>query len=183
MTYKTKFMYDFEERITKAEYFFQNTFLKFVKPECWIAGGAITSFILTGKVERDVDLWFKSCEGYDRALDSFLEGHRAPMIGNSDYGTSVLFKGHRVELKKLFYDSAQITVNSFDYSCCAGAVTMEGFVCSDYYIQDLATRNLRLVNNTGAYSSLKRMVKFTQRGFIPNEQTFQDLCLQIGEDY
>jgi len=135
---------------------------------CWIAGGAIRSF-MSGGGRTDRDIYFRNMEDFEKA--------KKRVIDSKELDARVIHEGANVlklnttlgliDLVKRTYASPQECIQQFDFTVVCAAVEKgaKEFLHHESFFIDLAAR--RLVINSLPYplSTLQRLQKYIKAGF------------------
>ena len=141
----------------------------------WIAGGALRSLVANEDHVSDYDFFFKSEEQLKEAR-SMLEASAAIKILNKrsndhcdTYSLVVPDKEYNkfeVQLVHIsYYDSVEVLLESFDYTICQFAYDGSDLYTGEYSILDLMRRRLAVNKITYPVSSVRRMIKYTNKNF------------------
>jgi hypothetical protein len=151
--------------------------------DCWIAGGAITDFLLGRKI-RDIDIFFPSEKDMGKAKNKVLS-----MGGKLSYEYT---QGFNMKYKGCFYDlgylgsSPKETIDKFDYTvCCISVDKNKKFLYHDEYFDHLDKMELHYLGNHPNkfyLNKAKRMLRYLDKGFsINQEQTEKWLNMLIKD--
>lgn len=169
-------------------------------PGAFAAGGAVTS-VFTGKHINDVDVYFKSREAFERAVEGAYEdgfwcvssSKRAVTFG--DNGRIVQFMHFD------FFPTAADIFAAFDFTVVMGAYDYDAkeFILHDDFLKHNSQRFLRFNPGTRyPLASATRVLKYQQRGYTIGKgdmmkialavrgvriESWQDLKDQIGGAY
>lgn len=148
--------------------------IKYLNVSGWLAGGAIRHALSGGTLtdETDFDYFFSSEGGYNQAveraeakgwtLSKTTPNHSEYLVTNPDAPLP-----YRVQLIKAVYAaSCTDLIDRFDYTICQFAVDTDGILwCGDHSLWDLARKRLAVHRITFPVSSLRRLLKYTSKGF------------------
>ncbi len=132
---------------------------------CWIAGGVIRDTVI-GIQYKDIDIFFPDTNTADVAIDKMLEkGYSSNKI-NSDQSTVIInWNNSKIELiRHRVYDSAITTLESFDFICCAAAITLNEFICHNNFIQHCENKIMRPLDKKAKIST-SRIKTLSKKGF------------------
>ena len=137
----------------------------------WVAGGFLRAH-LAGDPVKDVDLFFRHQEDFDRARAHYEMV--AARVYETDHAVGVEHfslpnKVDCVELvKSHFHPTLFDTLESFDFTICQVGSDGNGLWVGADFFQDVALRNLRLTGNVQgwrAIDTLRRAQKYIQLGY------------------
>lgn len=134
----------------------------------FVAGGAIRNLIEgKEKVENDFDLFFKNEEElriYENRIKTKLK-YKGESI-ESDLNVSLNLDGQKIQLIKIYHNNAEDLIQSFDFTICMFAVGNDKILyCGDLSLFDLARKKLVVNKITYPIASLRRFLKYTNKGF------------------
>ena len=133
-----------------------------------LAGGAVTS-TFTGKPIADFDVYFTSRESFIAGLEK--------AYGNGFWCVSLTSRAITFKKNDLFYqfmffrffDDAQSIFDSFDFTCCMGALDLSekgDFILHPRFLPDAAQRVLVFNYKTDfPIASALRILKYQERGY------------------
>jgi len=145
----------------------------------YVAGGAIVSLVL-GETPNDYDIWFRSLEDWQAAVD----GLTLTPIRKSKYSyTYLLPTGKEIQLVKSRLGEPADVVGTFDfkhthcyYELGKAPVYDEAFLLSKRLV--FVRGNLCHPVNT-----VQRVLKFVRRGYSVSNQSIADLMNEVGAIY
>lgn len=175
-----------------------------------IAGGSVSSALIGNKVATDVDLFFDGPESFmymykllndpksinipelDKAL---FYGYKTNITENVLMGPEsrrlrhITFKHDDPSIlpihliKIVWYDSPEAVIDSFDFTLAQFAVSNSKFVYNPLGLIDLYQKNLRLHQHQTPTAILKRLVKYTSKGYNVNHQTLLGIVKYIQQTF
>lgn len=180
---------------------FLNELAEVLKPGQWLAGGYIGS-IFAGDKPKDADFFFNSAS---LMLDFIKVLTQAEDAGDSDSPPS-RFKGWKlmtprekisleetrfVSLKKhgepeiqlikiRWYDSAEHVIDTFDFTAAQFALDGPNVVMSPLAPIDVVRKRLVLHRMTFPSSTIRRMIKYTQKGYYACPGSLQKIAEATG---
>jgi len=151
---------------------------------CWIAGGAIVSFLLGQKV-KDVDIFFPSEKDRKKSINIF-KGMGAKLIHEFPLGTKMKYKGLSFDLVHLG-DSPEDCIHLFDYTVCSVAVdkNQKFFYHKDFF-EHLESKEIHYMSNHPAkhyVGKAKRMVKYLNKGFTLDQKNLEKWLNGLIKDH
>ena len=148
-----KYGYDWEELLP---------YLRRAKKEGpWIAGGAIRR-VMQGKTpDTDIDYFFKN----ERQFEDFRAKMGEPAHTNDHVSTWYLKQGKVQAITIKYYPSAEMVLDSFDFTICQFAFDGFDFITGPHALWDLANKKLIPHKISYAASSMRRAIKYAGQGF------------------
>lgn len=147
-------------------------------PNGWIAGGAVRDYFARVKSESDIDVFFPSedaCKSQAESLEGALSG--AKKVYDNDTATGFVWRNREVQLiKRHYFDSPQSTIESFDFTVCCAAVDLNGVYVHEHFFEDLAGRRLAINALPFPLSTMQRLQKYIQRGYLACNGTLLSLA-------
>lgn len=159
--------------------FFRESFLNIFPCECWVAGGAIRSFLLDEKIV-DIDVYFPDEQSFAQACVALFDLH-AEITYNNDNVTGFVFKLYRIELVKHFFPSPEATVANFDFTVCSVAVDKERVYKHPDFEVDAENKELRLNNLPQPLSTMYRLQKYARKGYRAYPPTIYKIAQAIQQ--
>jgi len=144
---------------------------------CCIAGGAIRDLCLTGECHTDWDLFFSNAGQWLEAKPLVLGITKPGVTDAVNTGTSKIVLENnfvckvdthlgQIDLCKRTFATVEATVDSFDFTIAAAAFNRKGdFFYHKRFFEDLAHRKLVCHTVSHPMSTLRRLQKYTQKGF------------------
>jgi hypothetical protein len=166
--------------------------VKHLPEGCYIAGGFMMSVMLGKEHESDIDLFFNGPDAFLKALDLFENLPEKPEEGEDEYA---LLRGYKPTVKReeimansetmrfvkltntakskppiqliklVWYESAEHTIDTFDITVAQFAADRESLVFNPMATLDLARKRLVLHRMQFPASTLRRLVKYSAKGF------------------
>ena len=150
----------------------------------WIAGSAVRSLV-TGETVNDIDIFFKDRETVDIFLEKFKDNSEIKEKFVCPAGQLYTFKnagGLGVDIQLIchrFYEDYNVLLDSFDFTICQyclcfidGAVNILTYLLA---IRSLYTKELMLHKLTYPSSTLKRITKYVNRGYIARPSLYNQI--------
>lgn len=147
-----------------------------------IAGGSLLS-ILNDKPVYDFDIFFKSQSDVDSVLNNIDSDH---IIFKGDNGTKIEViindKTYLLDLvySRIFKDKLEL-VNHFDFTINQIAIDALGLYYSEYFVNDFTSKKLRINKLSNPGSTLKRLIKYTKKGYVINNLELKKLYESIQD--
>lgn len=171
--------------------------LEFLPDGAIIAGGFALSCVLDDKNAKDIDIFFTSKEAFDKTLALFslpvdkqsddwaFQGYKvaeAPKGADNRYVLLTHETRPAVQLLKMvWYDSPEHVIDSFDFTISQFAFTNKGFYYNGEAMLDLAKKRLVLHRMQFPASTLKRLIKYTKKGYYACPGSLVTICEAIQE--
>ncbi len=131
---------------------------------CWIAGGALRDYFMGKYVKTDYDIFFPNEEEFKKCADYFKSKDHE-IKWESDNGMKVLYNKKTFDLIKLYFDTPEATIASFDFTICMIAVDRNKVYHGETTFIDLAKKQLMIHNIRLPASLLNRSFKYIRKGF------------------
>lgn len=159
----------------KKEFIDGEDYLVLKKNKAVIAGGAITS-IVTGKKINDFDIYFRSKENCDDAINYFNKKSEWRLVAQTNnamtFNTSKLFEGtitmQLIYAEHMFFDNPIDLIKSFDFTINMAAFDLVSgtLIYTPEFITDNMNRQLVFNDNTKyPIVSMSRAIKYIDRGY------------------
>ena len=152
--------------------------------DCWIAGGAITDFILGRKI-RDIDVFFPSEKDMNKAKNKLIS-IGGKLVYEYTQGINMKYKGMHYDLGHLA-PSAQETINQFDYTACSICVGKDKkFLYHEDYFNHLENKELHYIGNHPNkfyLNKAKRMLRYLDKGFTLNQDNLEKWLNTLIKDH
>lgn len=163
-------------------FFRKMIFNKLGDNKCWIAGGAVTSFLANDRI-RDVDLFFDSREAACKVLiilrrDFNFKMHfctKQAIKGHIDYNGSIL----NIDIVKRIFSDPIETISEFDFTVCCLAVDQESFYYHENAAFDILRKKLVVNKLPFPVSTNRRMAKYLKRGYSICNGTIMEILTAV----
>lgn len=130
--------------------------------ECWIAGGAMRSW-LTGEKVKDIDIFSADPS---KVLEAFKQNSEWKADVENDWIAHFYKDKLRYEvIKKYSYANQLDTINSFDFTIICASYGPDGVVVDERFYIDNAQRRLVVKSLPKPLSTMKRAIKYAGRGY------------------
>ena len=140
-----------------------------------IIAGGIWADTLIGRVHKDVDVYFPSQEAVTKAFKDLYILTPKPSRAN-------LRVGQFEFMRFIYFPSATEVIESFDLSCVQIAYDGALWHFGEHTLEDISNRYLRLQQvNCPLAVQTKRLTKYMEKGFVPDEHTFGVICKHIKQ--
>lgn len=149
-------------------------------PECWIAGGALSSFF-TNRVPRDIDIFTTSNKSAD-SLNHYMKYNFTERYNHENsIGLINRENFYNYEIVKTIYaEDPELTLEQFDFTVSCAAVTPDFIVFHDTYFVDLLSKNLVPVYTRDITTLFPRMQKFMNKGYKMEKEHMQTIMETIA---
>lgn len=147
-----------------------------------IAGGSLLS-ILDEKEIYDFDIFFKSQSDADRVLSNI---DKNDIIFKGENGTKIqVHINDKIYLLDLVYSiifkNTLELVNHFDFTINQIAIDALGLYYTEYFVNDFISKKLRINKLSNPGSTLKRLLKYTKKGYIINNLELKKIYEEIQD--
>jgi hypothetical protein len=173
-----------------------DSFMEFLPNGAIISGGFALSVVNEDKNAKDVDFFFTSQKAFEETLELFknppekawaYKGYKTSEIKYDQNSRYVLLE-HEKEtrpkvqlLKMVWYDDAEHIIDSFDFTIIQFAFTNKEFVYNGASFMDLSRKRLVLHRMQFPASTLRRLIKYTQKGYYACPGSLVKICESIKE--
>lgn len=160
-----------------------------------IAGGFALSVVMEEKTAKDIDIFFTSKEAFHNTLELFLnppdEADAWAFKGYSRVDDSEIkdktryvalkhdTRPHVQLLKMTWYQDAEHVIDSFDFTISQFAFTNRNFVYNGEAMMDVARKRIVLHRMQFPASTMRRLIKYTQKGFYACPGSMVKICEEI----
>lgn len=168
--------------------------------KAWIAGGFLSN-LFDEKSPADIDIFF----GDDDSFYNVIE-----LIENGDFGEYEISggdeNGDKIEnlaeneavryidfiyigqedrpkiqlIKTRIYETPEEVIDSFDFTVTQFALCGQSIVCNPVSLMDMPRKRIVPHQITFPSSSLRRMIKYTKKGFFACPGALEELATQVG---
>jgi hypothetical protein len=151
---------------------------------CWIAGGAIVSFLMGQKI-KDVDIFFPSEKDKTKGVGA-LKRLGAKFIHEFPLGAKMKYKGMSFDLVHLG-DTPEECIHQFDYTVCAIAVDKDKkFFYHEDFFEHLEKKEIHYTGNHPSKhytNKAKRMLKYFNKGFTMDQKNLEKWLNSLIKDH
>ncbi|MBV6512549.1 MAG: hypothetical protein FMNOHCHN_02057 [Ignavibacteriaceae bacterium] len=156
--------------------------LKYLNENIYLAGGSLRTILkCSGEIVSDFDFFFKNFEEV-LPLRNRLEQDCWENVYECPQGFLYTYKkgNHKLQLIcETEYSSANLLVSSFDVSACM-CCWHEGILTfTREFVRSVKTKHLRTCNVTFPVATIKRLIKYAQKGYNCSMAS-EDFCRQIS---
>lgn len=153
----------------------------------WVAGGCFESLV-RGEKPKDYDIFFRDEDAFCQTLnlltaapadiEKFPEiepatGYKVSNVDSEEVGLKStrfvdLERAHKPKIqliKTMWYPSLAHVLHSFDFTAAQVGMDNIGVVLNPLSVLDIARKRLVLYRMTFPASTLRRMIKYTQKGY------------------
>jgi hypothetical protein len=143
--------------LSKLDFLFKDARTKF-----WVAGGCFIG-IVTGSKIKDVDVFAPDPAS---VIDEFkLRGYKEAF--ENDWVKNFKHEGFIIQvIKKYVYETPQKTIEDFDFTIVSAAYDGKSFTTRERFYLDVAQRRIVITNLVKPLNTLKRALKYANRGFV-----------------
>lgn len=134
------------------------------KIECWIAGGCLRAYCGRETI-NDIDLFFPNKQEYDKAV-LFILKQGGEKIFENDNVIKITYKNNIFDFVKKYFDSPIETINNFDFTVVCAYIHRGSFRHHETFYIDLAKKQLMINSLPFPNSTLWRMQKYIQKGYV-----------------
>lgn len=156
---------------------------KYLNSNIYLAGGSLRTVLKCAAEDvNDFDLFFKNLDEvqplYDRLLkDEWVLTYSCP----DGYLYSFKRGKHKIQLIcEVEYDSPNVLLNSFDISSCLFCWHDGTFYFAREAVRSVFTKKLRINNVSFPVATLKRLVKYVNKGYSLGESA-EDFCRLVSQ--
>lgn len=142
-----------------------NTNVKRIDVDCWVAGGALRDYFSVGHPQSDIDIFFPSQQEYDKVKDCFLRYTQGEIAYENEKICVFVINKKRFELIKIFFPTPTATIQEFDFTVCCCAVDIKDVYMHEDFFADLAGRRLVVNKLPFPLSTLQRLQKYIRKGY------------------
>ena len=151
------------------------------KPKFWVAGGSLLS-AASNEYVNDFDI-FTNPETNPESIINYFKGNSedgSPRFVSiettfeNDFVINLLVRPQKYNrprkiqiIKKYRYDSPEECIINFDFTCIAAAYDGNFLYCHDRFFADALQKRLVINSLPKPLSTMKRIVKYAGRGFVP----------------
>ena len=156
--------------------------LKYLNSNIYLAGGALRTILkCSGELVSDFDFFFKNFEEVEKLREK-LDYNGWEQTYECPQGFLYTYKksNHKLQLIcETEYNSANFLISSFDVSACMCALHEEVLTFTREFVRSVKTKNLRTCNVTFPVATIKRLIKYAQKGYNCSMAS-EDFCRQIS---
>lgn len=158
----------------------------------WVAGGAVLRTFMGLAIDTDLDIFFPNELSYTAA--KLILEKNAKLVRETKFSNTFEFTVEHtnkeltvtIQLVKYVYsDKISDIIQNFDLSICQLGFDGERIVCPEESIEDLRAKRMTIHSDriTHPGSTLKRIIKYAQRGFYVTNENIQNFANQwiVGE--
>lgn len=156
--------------------------LKYLNENIYLAGGSLRTILkCSGEQVSDFDFFFKSFQEVS-PLRKRLCDEGWEMVFECPDGFLYTYKSgnHKLQLIcETEYTSATALISSFDVSACMAAWHNGVLTFTREFVRSVKTKNLRTCNVSFPVATIKRLIKYSQKGYNVSIAA-EDFCRQIS---
>jgi hypothetical protein len=143
--------------------------LNLLREGSWLAGGAIRDAINGNYNVSDYDMFFSTPEKAQLVAFSLENNHNFECIFRCPQGELISFKKDKIKIQlvtKFYYRDIEHLIDTFDITACRHA-TDGKFITTKYSsVRDTLNKKINLHRINFPNSTLKRIQKYIQKGFV-----------------
>lgn len=156
--------------------------LKYLSENVYLAGGSLRTVLKCSAEDvSDFDLFFKSFEAV-QPLRTRLEEEGWEKVFECPKGFLYTYKKnkHKVQLIcETEYASIEELLNAFDVSACVSGYYGGLVYYSREFVRSVRTKKLRTCNVTFPVATLKRLIKYSAKGYFCGDAA-EDFCREMN---
>lgn len=132
----------------------------------WLAGGAVREYI-TNSIVKDFDFFFKNQEQFDNfKTHLFNIGYEVKYENEHNITMFCAETKYLIQLIKIkFFDTAEEVLDSFDFTICQFLTDGKKIMYPPFSMIDLFRKRLVVHKINYGVSTLKRIIKYTKKGY------------------
>lgn len=169
--------------------YFRKLFLNSLSEELnnniWIAGGCIRDWFSDGHVSKDVDFFSSNRKSMAELVLELRRKHQFKhyLITQNAIKGYCIVKGKKidVDIVKKEFPNPLTCIDNFDFTVCCFALNFNNFYYHNSAPFDLMKMRLVVHKLPHPVDSLKRMNKYTQKGFTACNGTILTIAKAIAE--
>lgn len=156
----------------------------------WLAGGAVRATLQDQPIKSDYDIFFANEIQLHKCRDELIH-IGAKKIKENDHNETYFFVPDETDpsvkleiqlIKHKYYNNVYELLDSFDYTICQFATDGKELVCGPYALWDLARKRLAIHRITYPVASMRRMIKYANKGFTVCGGMLTDFIRRIQND-
>lgn len=177
--------------------------LPFLPPGVIVAGGAVLNAVVGDDKAADIDLFFTSAEAFEATFrlltkppnseDAWaLKGYTCKLTLDQIRadGKQMRFvkfthpDSNRLPIqmiKMVWFEEAEDVIDSFDFTVTQFAVFNNTFVCNPMAMMDLYKKRLNIHKMQFPATTLRRLIKYTNKGFFANPNILVKIAESIRD--
>lgn len=154
--------------------FFNTLILNELKEfDCWVAGGSVLSYIDNRPI-NDLDIYFKNKEEREKCLSYLVKNGGIISMDNINT-TKVFYNNKTLDILKIYNESPQKCIDSFDFSICG--IATDGVIVyktHNFYNHWRKKLIVHINLNASPPSQFDRTQKYLMRGYrIDKKETVE----------
>ena len=166
----------------QAIHYFSKIILSKLDCYCWVAGGAITSF-MSGQKIKDIDLFFNSRNEAAKAVIQLRKQFKFKLLFATDKAIKGIaeIQGRKVKIDivKTLFPNPIACINEFDFTVCCFAVSKTKFFYHPNAPFDILRKKLVINNLPFPVSTVRRMNKYIKRGYSACNGTIMEILTEV----
>ncbi len=165
--------------------------LEFLPDGAVISGGFALSIIQEDKNAKDIDIFFTNEEAFNKTKELLLAppedawAYKGYTLDEEKSNARFLYFKHETHrpaiqlLRMVWYDNAEHVIDSFDFTVIQFAFTNKEFVFNGMSFLDVARKRLVLHRMQFPASTMRRLIKYTQKGYYACPGSLVTICQAI----
>lgn len=147
--------------------------------QVWVAGGAVRKTLLQKEIDSDYDFFFSNNEALV-AFKQHVKEEGGKLSSETPHQETYLIdiqnKPRVIQLIKIgFYESVSKLLDTFDFTITQFAYDGENLYAGSHSLWDLSRNRLALHKLTYGVATMRRLIKYTNQGFIACAGTMQSI--------
>jgi len=151
----------------------------------WLCGGAVRDLLVGKETHTDFDFFFNSLDTYNKFIAD-LCNLGASIFSKNEFNTTLRKSTDTdtitVQCINLVYPSIEKVLDSFDFTITQFGFDGINLYCGDYSLYDLARKRLALNKLTYGVSTLRRLLKYSNKGFTACPGVLSDILNKTVEN-
>ena len=152
-------------------------------PNIIVAGGCIRSMLLR-EWPQDIDIFFKNKEAFEEFKRQSDQDNKVTY----ETENSVVYKEHKIDgkvvplnlVKIAYYETPEKCIETFDFTISQFALDKDqNIIATEGAILDLYGKRLVIDKLTYPVSTIRRMIKFTKRGYYMCDGAIKSLFKDV----
>lgn len=152
----------------------------------WLAGGAVRDTLSGTALSSDIDLFFKNSElfkVYRKKLEDMGAVLKRSTDSHKTFTLTIEEKEYEIQLIHIAYHpSVEALLDSFDFTICQFATDGKNLYSGDYSLFDLARKRIAIHKITFGVSSMRRLIKYTNKGFYACSGCLTEFLTAVADD-
>lgn len=161
-------------------------------PKCtpdgpWLAGGALRSALIGQKPDSDWDFFFRDADQFEAFVASIKTMPGATRVAKTEHHITFTAKvdGKAITVQAIridYYANIEALLDSFDFTICQFGYDGTDLHCGEFSLWDLARKKLAIHRLTYGVSTVRRLIKYTRKGFTACGGVLADILQRTVAD-